>query len=369
MEYKRVYAEVDLGAIKQNLFNIKEKIGDTKLCAVIKADGYGHGALKTAIHTMNLVDFYAVATIEEALELRVNAIKVPIMILGYVDERFYRTAIENEIRLTIFDFDDAKRLSEVAVKANKSAKIHIKLETGMGRIGFLCNDESFEYIKNISELEGIEIEGIFTHFATADSSDKTFSDIQNKMFSDFCDKLKDEGVDIPIRHISNSAGILDMEECRCDMVRAGIIIYGYYPSEEVSRSIELTPALSWKSHIVHIKKVEKGVSISYGRTYVTEKETIVATVPVGYEDGYRRSLSSKGRVLINGKFAPVIGRVCMDQFMVDITEIPAKVGDDVTLIGQDGENKITADDIARWADTINYEIICNIGERVPRVYK
>ncbi len=368
--YRRVYAKINKDALFHNISEIRKKVGNTKITAVIKADGYGHGAAETARVIDPIADYYAVAVMEEAISLRENAIVKPIMILGHTSPLFYKDALKYDIALTIYSVDAAEKLSEAAKEAGKTGKIHIALDTGMSRIGFQINDESVSEIKYISELENIEIAGIFSHFATADERNKDFSALQLSRFDSMCEKLKGEGVNIPLRHICNSAGIMELPDCCYEMVRAGIILYGLYPSDEVDKSIiSLKPALELKSHVVNLKTVPRGTGISYGLTYVTEGEAKIATIPVGYADGYPRLLSNRGRVLIRGKAAPIVGRVCMDQFMVDVTGIEGISDmDEVTLIGRDGENEITADEIAALCGTINYEVVCGIGKRVPRIF-
>ncbi len=357
MKYQRVYAEVDLGAIRHNLNLIKEKIGK-KLLVVIKANAYGHGAGRVAQATKDIADYFAVATIEEAISLREDNIKNPILILGYVSPEYFPELVKYDIEQTVFDYESAVLLAAAGGKA------HIAIDTGMGRIGFVPNEESLETIKAIYNLEGIKIEGIFTHFATADEKDKSFSNEQARIFNEFCNKLESEGVHIPLKHASNSAAIIDLPQYSMDMVRSGIISYGLKPSYDVG-DMKLIPALKLKSHVVHVKNVPKGTPISYGRTYVTDSEKIIATIPVGYADGYPRAMSNKGRVMINGCFAPIVGRVCMDQFMVDVTNVPnVRTGDSVSLI----DEFIPANEIADIEGTINYEIVCKISDRVPRIY-
>ncbi len=371
-EYYRVYASVNLDAIFNNVKNLKANTKPgTKMIAVIKTDGYGHGAVPIAKVLDDLVWGYAVATCEEGLVLRQNGVKKPILILGYTHFSKYGDLIEQDIMPAIYTYEDACELSQFAVKKGKSAKIHIKIDTGMSRIGFPANEETINIIKDISELPGIEINGIFTHFFASDASDKTSALKQFEMFKNITDILSAAGIDIPVKHCSNSAAIIDMPEANMDCVRAGIAMYGMYPSDEVDKSkVELSPAMSLKSHIIHLKELEKGIGVGYGATYVTDKKTMVATIPVGYGDGYKRSLSNKGYVLINGRKAPIIGRVCMDQFMVDVSDIEGiKRGDEVTLLGKDGDYEITAEEMSELAGgTFNYEIVCDIGKRVPRVF-
>lgn len=357
MKYRRVYAEVDIKNIRHNLFTIKKQCGK-KLLVVIKANAYGHGARKISQATKDIADYFAVATIEEAITLREDGIENPILILGYVSPEYFSDLVKYDIEQTIFDYESAELLAKVGGKA------HIAIDTGMGRIGFMPDEESKEVIKKIYNLEGIKIEGIFTHFSTADEKDKSFTLAQYKLFSNFCEELEKEGVNIPTKHVSNSAAIVDLPELSLDMVRSGIITYGLKPSGDVG-DIDIIPALKLKTHVVNVKTVPAGTPISYGRTYVTDKERVIATIPVGYADGYPRALSNKGRVVINGKYAPITGRVCMDQFMVDVTDIKdVKIGDEVSLI----DEMIPAEEIAAIEGTINYETVCKISDRVPRIY-
>lgn len=371
-KYYRVYASVDLDAIYNNMKNLKENTkSGTGVIAVIKTDGYGHGAVPVARTIDELVWGYAVATSDEGILLRQNGITKPIIILGYTHESQYEKLVTNDMRPAIFSYEDAKKLSDVAVNMGKKAKIHIKIDTGMNRIGFKPCDKNINEILRISKLEGIETEGIFTHFFASDELDKTQAYAQYKIFKSITDELAKNGLDIPVKHCSNSAAIIDMPDVNMDCVRAGIALYGLYPSDDVDKTgVALTPAMELKSHIICLKEVEKGEGISYGATYITSGTTKVATISVGYGDGYRRSLSNRGYVLIRGKKAPILGRVCMDQFMVDVTHIDdVKCGDVVTLMGKDGELEITAETLAEMAgETFNYEIVCNVGKRIPRVY-
>ena len=372
MNPSRVYVGVDLAVISDNIQKIKEKIGpDVKVLAVVKTDGYGHGAVAMA-HVLNEIGVYAfgVATIDEARELRASGIRNPILILGYVFPNDLQDVIDYNVTSTVFSVESARMIADYAMKRGKTAKIHIKLDTGMGRIGFIPSESSAEEIKQIFKLPNIEVEGIFSHLATADEMDKSGAVEQAEMFEKFVKELETEGCYFPIKHICNSAGVLGMENNYDNMVRAGIIIYGLYPSDYVDKSIGVEPALELVSHVAYVKEVGPGTTVSYGSTYVTDKQTKIATIPVGYGDGYPRALSNRGRVLINGCYAPIIGRVCMDQFMVDVTDVPnAKQGDEVVLIGKQGDSEITTDEVAETAGTINYEIICGINKRVPRIYK
>lgn len=375
--YDRVWAEIDLDAISFNIESIKRKIsGNSKIVAVIKADGYGHGSVPIAkmLENDSRLWGYAVATAEEAVELRNNGLKKPILILGYTFPSAYEEMIKYEIRPTVFTIEMAAALSDEAVRAGKSCKIHIKIDTGMTRIGMRPDSDAIELIKRISELKNIEIEGIFTHFARADEADKTKAYEQLNQFKGFIEQLEEiTGIKIPMKHCSNSAGIAEMPEANMDAVRAGIILYGLWPSEEVkkSRKIELKPSLALKSKIVYVKTVPAGQEISYGGTYTTKHDTRVATICVGYGDGYPRSLSSKGYILVNGQRAPILGRVCMDQFMVDVTDIEGEVqtGSIVTLIGRDIDEEMTMEALGELSGRFNYELACDLGKRIPRVYK
>ena len=366
----RVYAEINLDAMCSNVSQALERMKPAKLMAIIKTDAYGHGAVRSA-KALDEIGVYAfgVATPGEALELRRAEIKNSILILGYVFEEYFDRMIENDIDLALFDLNTAKLLNSHAEKLGKKARVHIKADTGMGRIGFQPCDESAEIIKEIAALNNIEIDGMFTHFACADSKDKASVNRQIERFTNFVAKVKSEGVSLPIVHCYNSASIVDFDKPLFDMVRCGIITYGLEPSDEVSKTnIKLQKVMSIKSHVAYVKKVGAGFTVSYGSTYVTDKETEIATIPVGYGDGYPRTLSNKGMVLIGGHFAKIIGRVCMDQVMVDVTGLGVSRGDEVILMGSDGENSITAEEIGDLSGRFNYELVCDINKRVPRVY-
>lgn len=370
----RVYATVNLDAIFKNLENMKKNIQeDTKIIAVLKADGYGHGAVPIAKHIEPLPYLWgiAVATVEEGMILRKNGITKPILILGYTFSDDYDTIIEQEMRPAVFTLKMARELSKAAVRLKKPAKIHIKIDTGMSRIGYRNLEQAVPEILEISALDGIEIEGIFTHFARADETDPAPAYQQMETFEQFIHALEEKGLSISVKHCSNSAGILRMKEANMNVVRAGIILYGLYPSDEVEKDlVPLEPAMELKSHIVYIKTLEPGVAVSYGGTYVTSRPTRVATIPVGYADGYCRGLSNKGFVLIHGKKAPILGRICMDQFMVDVTDIPeAQEADEVTLLGRDQKEQITMEELGNLSGRFNYEFACCISRRVPRIYR
>ena len=370
----RICAYIDLNAMLHNVKNMHDKIKEgTKILAVIKTDGYGHGAVCIAkeLESVEYVYGYAVATVEEGVELRDNGMLKPILVLGYVFPENYEVAIENELILTVFTKEAADSLSMVAHKSGKECKIHIAIDTGMGRIGYAVSEESADEIAYISKLSGLCIEGCFTHFAKADEYDKNPTYEQINLYNQMISMIESRGVNIPIKHCSNSAGIIEIAEANMDMVRAGISLYGLWPSEEVNKEmITLAPVMSLISHVAHVKTINKGQAVSYGGTYVADKERIIATIPVGYGDGYPRGLSNKGKVLIRGQYAPICGRVCMDQFMVDVTDIKEiKVGDRVTLVGADGEEKITVEELSELSGRFNYEFVCDINKRVPRIYK
>lgn len=372
-KFERVKAVVSLDAIAHNFAEMKKNIAKgTKIVAVIKADGYGHGAEAIArlIEDYDYIWGFAVATPEEALQLRTFGVKKPILILGIVFEEYFTQMIAKEIRLTVCTYEMAQKLSEEAQRQGRDVHIHIGLDTGMSRIGFADRQESVEEIKKISQLPNLKIEGMFTHFARADETDRSPAIDQLNRYLNFAKLLEDAGIQIPMKHCSNSSGIIRVPEANLNAVRAGITIYGIYPSNEVERDIvKLIPAMELKSHISYIKTVEPGAAFSYGGTFTAKKEMKVATIPVGYADGYPRSLSNKGWVLIHGKKAPILGRVCMDQFMVDITKIPdAKAGDEVTLIGKDGKEFISIEKFGDLSGRFSYEFACDISKRVPRVY-
>lgn len=312
---------------------------------------------------------YAAATVDEALDLRAADVKKPILILGYTFEDTYEDMILNNIRPTFFTYHDAQRFSDIAERLGKIAPIHLAIDTGMGRIGFQMNRKAVDEIKEISKLPAVKLEGVFTHFARADEMDKTATKEQYDLFMQMIHELENNGVTFEIHHCANSAAILEFPDANLEMVRAGITMYGLWPSEEMDHSFPLEPALSLYTHIVHIKDVDAGTTVSYGGTFVAEEPMRIATIPVGYADGYARSLSGCGYVLIRGHKAPILGRVCMDQFMVDVTNIPdAEVLDKVTLIGTDGEHKITLDKLGDLSHRFNYEFVCDLGIRIPRVY-
>ncbi len=370
---ERVCAVINLDHIHNNVQQINKKVTKgTKILAVIKTDGYGHGAVMLAkeLEALDCIFGYAVATIEEAMEIRDAMLNKPILILGYCFPSAFELMIKHDIRATIFDMESARELDRVAGKLGKKAKIHIKVDTGMSRIGMSADSNGLKCLKEIYQLSNLEVEGIFTHFATADEADLGYAYQQLECFKEFISNVEKENIKIPLKHCSNSAGILDLQNANMDIVRAGIILYGLWPSEEVNKNaIDLQPAMELKSTVIFVKKVAKGTKISYGCTYVAPGEQIIATVSIGYGDGYPRCLSNRGYVLIHGKKAPIVGRVCMDQLMIDCTDIAnVQRGDSVTLIGTDGAETITMEAFSELSDRINYESVCDIGKRVPRIY-
>lgn len=361
---------IDLDAVEYNFNNVRKKLPNgVKLLCVLKADAYGHGAVEIGRFFDNKADFYGVACIEEAMELKHAGIKTPQLILGYTFPDAYPDVVKYDIRIPVFTYECAKALSDEACRQNKVAKFHFCVDTGMSRIGFQVSEESANMCREIVKLPNIEAEGIFSHFATADEPNLEKALLQRDKFDEFILMLKERGVDPPIKHINNSAGIMNFDKYY-DMCRMGIVFYGLYPSEDVDKStLDIKPAMSWSSHVSYVKTLEAGREISYGGIFKTERETVVATVPVGYADSYPRCLSNKGRVLINGEYAPILGRVCMDQFMVDVTNIPnVRVGTEVTLIGKNGDKEISMEEFSAAVYSFNYEIPCRVNRRVPRSY-
>ena len=370
---RRVKAVISLDAVEQNFREMRKNIAeDTKMIAVIKADAYGHGAVQIArlIHDYDYIWGFAAATAEEAIHLRQAGITKPILILGIVFDEYYPELVQYEIRPAVCEYEEAKKLSGEAVRQGKTVHIHLALDTGMTRIGFADVPENVEVIRKIAELPNLEIEGMFTHFARADEYDRSPAMVQLDRYLKFEKLLEDAGVKIPFCHCSNSAGIIRIPEANLSIVRAGITIYGIYPSEEVERDIvKMSPVMELKSHVTYVKDVAAGTAISYGGTFVADRKLRVATIPVGYADGYPRQLSNKGWVLIRGQKAPILGRVCMDQFMVDVTEIAGvEKGDEVTLMGRDGDEFIGIEELGDLCGRFSYEFACDISPRVPRVY-
>ena len=368
MPYYRSAVEVDLDVIRDNFTEIKKRVGEsTKVLAVIKADSYGHGAIEVARELEGSCDFFGVADIDEAMQLRIAGFSTPILILGRTDPYYSDVIIKYDIRPTVSCMSDAVALSKEAEKQQKNVKIHVAVDTGMSRIGFQADE--IDDIVQISKLPFIELEGIFSHFATADEASLERATKQQLLFDKIIYSLAARGVEIPVKHMSNSAGIINFGE-NYDMVRAGIVLYGLYPSHDVDESLlPVKPAMRWVAKISHVKTLPKGREISYGGTFVTKKETVVATVPVGYADGYPRCLSNIGEVLVKGKRAPIIGRICMDQFMIDVTDIPGvELGTEVTLVGRDGDECLSMEEVSEKAYSFNYELPCRISRRVPRIY-
>ena len=370
--YLRCYAEISLKAIGHNIAEVRKRLDPgVKLLAVIKADAYGHGAVRVGKYLEDRADYFAVATAEEAMELREQGIRLPVLVLGYISPAQYGEVLDYQITQTVYSLETAEKLSEASVKAGCVTKVHAAVDTGMTRIGFHATEEDADQVAALSRLPGLELEGMFTHFSCADQKDKTYCGLQLEKFERMAELLRQRGVRIPLKHVCNSAGIMEFDDFRFDMVRSGIVTYGLYPSEEVDKSrLDLIPALSWKSHVIHVQDVAPGMGVSYGATYVTERPcTRIATVSAGYADGYPRALSNRGRVLIHGQFAPILGRVCMDQMMVDVSHIPeVKMEDVATLIGQDGKNRISIEEVADPAARFNYEMACGISSRVRRIY-
>ena len=366
-----VWSEIDLDILANNMRNIKKLAGDKEVMAVVKADAYGHGALDVAPCLLeNGASKLAVAMLTEAIELRNNNITAPIMILGYTPIYLGEELINYNIEQTIYDLNYAKELSNLAIKLNKKAKIHIALDTGMGRIGFLPTDESFNAICEICNLPGLDVIGIFTHFSSSDEKNKEYTQYQFNQIYNFIERLEVNEINIPIKHASNSAAIIDLPNTYLDAVRAGIILYGYYPSDEVKKdNLSIKPALTLKAKIAHVKELDSGMYISYNRTFKTSRKSKIATIPIGYADGYIRTLKHEAKVIVNGQLAPIVGNICMDQFMIDVTDIDnVKSGDEVILLGESNEVKFNADDLAKCMNSINYEVLCLLKNRVPRAY-
>lgn len=368
---KRVYTKVNLDNIQKNMQAVREKFGDDMIImGIVKANAYGHGAVKVA---KALVEYGAgmlgVAAIDEAVELRESGIDAPILILGQIFRQDYATAIENDVTCTVVDIVTAQGISQKAKELGKIAKVHIKIDTGMGRIGFQPDVDGEMQIKSVFNLENLSVDGAFTHFACADFEDKTSANAQKEKFLNFTDKLINEGYKFPIRHMYNSASAMELTGYAGEMVRCGIMLYGLYPSDEMNKDYKLYPALEFKSSVSFVKSVKKGFTVSYGSTYVAEKDMKIATVPAGYGDGYPRYLSNKGEVLIRGTRCKILGRVCMDQFMVDVSHLPdVQIADEVTLVGTDGAETITVEDVSHGEYRFNYEFCCLITPRVPRIY-
>lgn len=370
-DFRPVWAEINLDNLVYNIKQIRKKAKSKELIGVVKADAYGHGAVEVApVLLQNGATRLAVAVLTEAIELRKSGIKCPIMILGLTPETLSDDLIKYDIEPAVSSYEYALTLSNIAQSKGKTIKIHIAIDTGMGRIGFLPSKESVEEIYKISKLANIELEGLFSHFCTADEADKSYSNMQFEKYNWFYEKLISKSIKINMRDIANSAAIMELPETHYDGTRPGIILYGYYPSKEVDKNqLSIKPVMTWKANVVHVKTLEKDEYIGYGRKFRTERKSIIATLPIGYADGYTRMMSGKAKVIINGKFAPVVGNICMDQCMIDVTDVgDVKAGDEVILMGSDGNLKFNADDMAAILGTINYEVICMVSKRVPRVY-
>jgi alanine racemase len=366
-----VWAEINLSNLDYNIKQIRQKVGGKEIIGVVKADGYGHGSIEVSkVLLENEVKTLAVATLQEAITLREGGITCPVIMLGITPELYADTLLKYNITPVTSSYENAAAISNAAAASDKVISAYVALDTGMGRIGLLPVDETVEEIRRISQLSNLKIKGLFSHFATADEKDKTYAELQLSHYNAIYDKLKLAGVDIPSRTIANSAAIMEIPSAHFDAVRPGIVLYGCYPSQEVDRNqLSIKPVMSVKANIAHLKRVPSGFSVSYGRKFTTERESLIATLTLGYADGYPRCLSGKGRVIVNGVFAPVVGNICMDQCMVDVTDVPdVKLGDEVVLMGSQGDLTILADEIGEKTGTINYEIVCAFGQRLPKVY-
>ena len=371
--FNRAWAEVNLDNIAHNVKEIRRITNkNAEIMGVVKADAYGHGVMEVANTLLNNgVTRLAVSMLDEAIQLRKSGFKVPILILSYTDPRRADEIVNYDVTQTVFSHDLAQALSDASLRNKKNVKIHIKIDTGMTRVGFMPGYSAIKNVTEIGKLPGLIIEGLFTHFASADETDRSYTYMQFERFMSICSELNRIGLYIPVKHVANSAGIIEYPEMHLDMVRPGIILYGLYPSNEVNRDkIDLKPAMSLKANVILVKDVEKNTCISYGRIFTTKRESKIATIPIGYADGYTRLLNGKARVLINGEFAPVVGKICMDQCMVDVTDMknPVRVGDEVVLFGKQGDCEMSVDELAASIGTINYEITCIVGKRIPRVY-
>ena len=369
--YRRAYAKVDLGAIKHNLMITKQALKENmKLAAVVKADGYGHGSVPVSLYIKDIVDFFCVATLEEGINLRYHGITKPILILACIPRSSYKESIVFDIRESVFTLEQAKKINDEAKEMGKKMSIHIAIDTGMNRIGFKPTKESADIIKTINEMDNIEIEGIFTHFHSADEIDLTSAKRQEELFLEFLDMLRNMGIEPKITHASNSAAIVNNIGTQLDMVRCGITMYGVSPSNEVNlKSFDYRPALSIYSTITYIKEIKAGECVSYGAIFKAKKDMNIATISFGYADGYPRDLSNKGYVLIHGVKCRILGRICMDQTIVDVSNIPkVEIGDTVVILGESEDSKITVEELTKDSNTFSYEFICGINKRVPRLY-
>ena len=371
-ETRPAILEINLDNLAYNIKNLRKYTDkSTLIMAIVKANGYGHGAISASkVFLENGADRLGVSIMPEGMELRKEGIKAPILILNYTPPSQYENLVQYDLIQNIYSYEDAKKLSDVAISLKKDATIHIKIDTGMGRIGFYPNNKSIEAIIKISKLPGIKIEGIFTHFAKSDERDKSFTDLQFKRFMDVVKRLEEKGLYIEIKHASNSAATLDIKKYNLNMIRPGLLLYGHYPSEEVNEeNLHIIPAMTLKSNISHIKTISKGSGISYNHLYIAKDRTKIATLPIGYADGYSRMLTGKAEVYIKGQRTKVVGKICMDQLMIDITGIEdVKIGDEVILFGYEEENCPSVEEIASWLGTVNYEVVCMMSRRVPRIY-
>lgn len=363
------YIDLDIGA--KNMQAIKKKAGNIEVMAMVKADAYGHGAVEySKMALKNGASSLGVATCDEGVELRQHGIKEPILLCGYASKKDFENVCKYDLTQTIYSLEMAEALQVMAKKQNKKVCIHIKIDTSLARLGFLPNDKSVEDIVQIHKFENLEMEGIYSHFSVSDRKDKSETIKQKEIFDRFLARLEEKGITFSKKHIANSAAIVDMPEMNLDIVRAGIILFGYYSSEEVDKeALRVYPVLTWKSVVSHVKSLKKGAPISYGQTYILKRDSIIATIPIGYADGYSRLYSNKGKVLISGAYVPIVGRVCMDQMMVDVTDIPhVSTGEEVVLIGKQQDKEISADMLANWRDSIPHEVLSNIARRIPRIY-
>lgn len=370
-KYYRVQADINLDAIRENIKTMRRYIPEgKKLLAVIKANAYGHGAIEVAEALDDLAEYFGVACIDEAIELRKAGIVKPILILGATDESLFEEVVQYDIAQTIFTAGQAKAMSETAGRLGKTGKVHIKIDTGMNRIGFACVKENVAEIVAISKLPNLDMEGIFTHYFKADAMDKATANRQLAAYTQMVKWLEEAGVTFSLRHISNSAGIMEMPNNIYDMVRSGISTYGLYPSEEMNKeACVLYPAMELKSHVTYVKTVKAGETVGYGGTYTLPVDKQIATIGVGYADGYPRALSNQGRMLVHGRYAPIVGRVCMDQTMIDVSEIPnVEIGDEVVLVGKQGSNILSVEELAGMSASFNYEFVCDVNRRVPRIF-
>lgn len=366
-----VWAEINLSNLDYNIKQIRNKVGNKQIIGVVKADGYGHGAVEVSnVLLENGVNTLAIATLSEAVALRDGGITCPIIMLGITPELYADTLLAYDITSVTSSYENAAGIASAAKTAGKTVEVLVAVDTGMGRIGFLPAEESIGEILKISRLENLKIKGLFSHFATADEKDKTYAESQLAAYGRFYDMLEQAGIDIPFRTLANSAAIMEIPGAHFDAVRPGIILYGCYPSQEVDKNqLSIKPVMSVKGNIVHLKKVSSGFSVSYGRKFRADRESLIATLALGYADGYPRYLSGKGRVIVNGVYAPVAGNICMDQCMVDVTDVPGvKLGDEVVIMGSQGDLTILADEIGEKTGTINYEVVCAFGQRLPKVY-